>query len=221
MLNESLFMLVGEHAFKFTGKEGHILEASLVLPEQRKENLIAILGHPHSLQGGTMQNKVVTTLARTFKELAIPSIRFNFRGVGNSGGAFDQGLGESHDMQALTEQLKKFFPKLEFIFAGFSFGSYVAYRCAAQLSNRLLITIAPPVERFNYLEFPAPSPWIIVQGDSDEVVSGEAVLKHSNTVRQDLAVRLLEFNDTGHFFHGKLIELKDRLIPVITQVLTS
>lgn len=203
----------GEHPFFFSGLAGQ-LEVILTVPDNVDKRYIAILGHPHSLQGGTMNNKVVTTLARTFKELKIASLRFNFRGVGESAGTYDDGIGESDDMLHLARQWQQEIPDARFIFAGFSFGSYVAYRTAAQLPHSLLITIAPPVHHFDYTQFsPAPNPWIVLQGDKDEVVPEQLVLNFVANASPPLP--LLCFAETGHFFHGKLIDLKTRLMEEI------
>lgn len=199
----------GEHQITLEGIAG-CLEAVLTVPEQIFNNYVAFLGHPHSLQGGSMNNKVVTTLARVFKELNIPSLRFNFRGVGQSAGSYDQGIGESADMLNLVHQWQVQQAEIRCIFAGFSFGSYVAYRAAAQTQSALLISIAPPVHHYDYNEFAPPKPWFIVQGNKDEVVPFDQVAQFTKeSVPQ---IPLIEFADTGHFFHGKLIELKTRLM---------
>lgn len=200
----------GEHPLLLEGQIG-ALEAILTVPPQPNTHHIAILGHPHSLQGGTMNNKVVTTMARVFKELNIPSLRFNFRGVGQSQGTYDEGYGESEDMILLANAWRKEQPQAEFIFAGFSFGSFVAYRTAAMLGATNLITIAPPVHHYDYHEFqPAPEPWLIVQGLADEVVPADLVDEFASQALPQIQV--IEFADTGHFFHGKLIELKEKLL---------
>lgn len=203
----------GEYAFTFSGEAG-ILEAILTVPQDCKVSHLALLGHPHSLQGGTMHNKVVTTLARVFRDLGIASIRFNFRGVGASEGTYDAGIGESDDMLRLVTYCQASYPDIQFIFAGFSFGSYVTYRAAAQCPHVLLISIAPPVHHYDYHAFsPQPHPWMIVQGDADEVVPVEAVRQFSKTATEPLIY--IEMPDTSHFFHGKLIELKTLLIEQI------
>jgi alpha/beta superfamily hydrolase len=203
----------GEHSLMLQGLIGS-LEAILNVPQEIITSYVAFLGHPHSLQGGTMNNKVVTTMARVFKELGIPSLRFNFRGVGQSAGGYDDGIGESQDMIALAHKWQQEEPQVQFIFAGFSFGSYVAYRTAAQLAHALLITIAPPVHHYDYREFtPQPSKWVVVQGDADEVVPSSLVLDFAKQSSPPLPV--IEFADTGHFFHGKLLELKSQLIECI------
>lgn len=203
----------GDHPLMLTGLAGQ-LEAVLTVPDQINSDSIAFLGHPHSLQGGTMNNKVVTTLARTFKELNIPSLRFNFRGVGQSEGTYDEGIGESEDMLALVKQWKKQRSQAQCIFAGFSFGSLVTYRAAAQTPHALLISIAPPVHHYDFTAYhPAPHPWLIIQGIADEVVPASQVLDFARTSYPDIPV--IEFPDAGHFFHGALIELKTQLIQFI------
>lgn len=199
----------GEHPLLLAGACGQI-EAVLAVPQQLNSAYAAVIGHPHSLQGGTMTNKVVTTMVRVFKELGIPSLRFNFRGVGQSSGAYDGGIGESEDMLALVRQWQAEQPQLAFFFAGFSFGSYVAYRTAAQYPHQMLITIAPPIHHYDYEAFtPAPSPWIIAQGEADEVVPAHLVVDFAQ--QQNPALTVINFADTGHFFHGKLLELKAQL----------
>ena len=219
VLFTELLNTAGEHPFFFPGAVG-ALEVVLTVPEQVDKRYVAILGHPHSLQGGTMNNKVVTTLVRAFKELHIPSIRFNFRGVGQSAGSYDEGIGESDDMRLLASQWLQELPEAQLFFAGFSFGSYVAYRAAASCQQARLITIAPPVHHFDYTAFhPHPTPWVVLQGDDDEVVPLAAV--HEFIEKTSPPIPLLRFAETGHFFHGKLIELKARLIEVIRQEVTS
>jgi alpha/beta superfamily hydrolase len=199
----------GEHAFHFQGKTGK-LEAILTVPEVLSENYLAILGHPHSLYGGTMQNKVITTMARAFKDLGLLSVRFNFRGVGISEGTYDEGIGESEDMLLLAQQWLAEMPNTLLIFAGFSFGSYVTYRAAAQLKNVLLISVAPAVHHYNYNEFnPRPHPWVILQGDSDEVVPAHLVWEFAE--QQTPPLPMIRFPETSHFFHGKLLDLRTEI----------
>lgn len=203
----------GEVAFVCSGSVG-LLEGVIAVPLSPDLRYLAILGHPHSLQGGSMSNKVVTTLARVFKELSIPSIRFNFRGVGQSEGVYDAGVGESEDMMVLAALCQRQLPGVQFIFAGFSFGSYVTYRAAAKLPHALLISIAPPVHHYDFNEFvPAPSPWLIVHGDEDEVVPVAFV--RTFVERAAAPIEYIECAGTSHFFHGKLIDLRTLLIQFI------
>ncbi|OYV55746.1 MAG: hypothetical protein B7X00_00545 [Legionella sp. 21-45-4] len=205
----------GDHSLTLNGVIGP-LEANILVPDKVNSSYIALLGHPHSLQGGTMHNKVVTILARTFKEMGISSVRFNFRGVGQSAGSYDAGIGESQDMLAIVQQLTPYLPGVKWCFAGFSFGSYVAYRAAAQANAHVLVTVAPPVHRYDYKAFsPKPLPWIVVQGDKDEVVPVDEVLAFA-TAEQ---LPVLQFPETGHFFHGQLLPLKARLLEALAEVL--
>lgn len=206
-------VIPGEHSLVLQGVVGK-LEATLTVPEQNNSQYMAFLGHPHSLQGGTMNNKVVTTLARVFKELGIASLRFNFRGVGQSEGTYDGGIGESMDMLALVHQWRKELPQMKSIFAGFSFGSYVAYRTATQVESSLLVTVAPAVTHYNYREFiSVPYPWVILQGEEDEVVPSNLVFDFATQIKPELPV--IRFAHTGHFFHGKLVALKTKLTEYI------
>lgn len=214
MLPIEQLTLVGEHPFFFEGGAG-MLEAILTIPLHARYDYVAILGHPHSLQGGTMNNKVVTTMVRAFKELSIPVLRFNFRGVGASAGSYDAGIGESDDMRALAQLWALQYPQSRFLFAGFSFGSFVAYRAAALYPHDLLLTIAPAVHHYNYQELASvPTPWHILQGDEDEVVPLQTVLDFAANMTPALPVS--RFAETGHFFHGKLLLLKAELIQLIS-----
>lgn len=207
-------MTPGEHSLTLEGNVG-VIEAVLSVPVSRNTHFIALIGHPHSLQGGTMNNKVVTTLARVFKELNIASLRFNFRGVGQSVGSYDHGLGESDDMLLFAKILQEQDSNLHFIFAGFSFGSYVAYRTAVHFPNALLITVAPPVHHYDYNELQSKlSSWLILQGDADEVVPYSLVEEFAKKHQPELP--MITFADTSHFFHGKLIELKEQLLEYLT-----
>jgi uncharacterized protein len=210
---------VGEHPLILDGEAGS-LEAILSIPLKPLTQYFALIGHPHSLQGGTMNNKVVTTLARVFKELGIPSLRFNFRGVGVSEGVYDAGIGESEDMIALAQLWHKIYPQAQFILAGFSFGSYVAYRAAHAFDKAKLITIAPPVHHYDYTALtPSPSSWLIIQGDEDEVVPADLVYAFAKNHIPEIPV--IQFPDTGHFFHGKLLVLKDALMQHVQSFIPS
>lgn len=212
---KSVWETPGEHSGLLSGVAGSI-EACLTIPEEKHGEYIALLGHPHSLKGGTMHNKVVTTLARLFRARGIPSLRFNFRGVGASLGEYDAGIGESEDMLLFAKQLKSIFPEIKLLFAGFSFGSFVAYRAAAQISHELLLTVAPPVNHVDFEAFERdPKPWILAQGDVDEVIPAELVLDFAS--KRDISV--LEFTETGHFFHGKLTEFKTRVSEALDDIL--
>ncbi|MGD9386896.1 MAG: alpha/beta fold hydrolase [Gammaproteobacteria bacterium] len=168
---------------------------------------LAVVCHPHPLYEGTMRNKVVHTLARTANRLGAPSVRFNFRGVGASSGAWDEGRGETEDVLAVIEWARRRWPGLSLWLAGFSFGSYVALRAAAQARPAALVTVAPPVQRFPLGQAPAPGvPWLVVQGEDDELVDARAVRAWAETRPRPPELALLPA--TSHFFHGRLNELQ-------------
>jgi uncharacterized protein len=172
-----------------------------------------VICHPHPLYGGTMDNKVVTTVARALQETGIPTLRFNFRGVGASAGEFDQGVGETADADAVAAWGAQRWAGRSLVIAGFSFGGYVALRLAQQRLPRYLITIAPAVQGFAS-STPVPHcPWLVVQGDADELVDPSAVIDWVNTL--DPKPRLVVLPGVGHFFHGRLRELRDAVIDAI------
>lgn len=174
----------------------------------------AIICHPHPLHGGTMTNKVVTTLMQTFRSLGLSTIRFNFRGVGKSQGQFADGIGEVEDLLSIADWVKINFPDNAIWLAGFSFGGYVAARASTIIHPEKLITVAPQVSRFIQDKLPQiTAPWIIVQGDQDEIVSSEQVFAWAETLTPKPAV--IRIPDAGHFFHGQLTVLKEKLLAAL------
>jgi uncharacterized protein len=195
-------------AFGLPGPAG-VVECAIDVPAAESARAgVALICHPHPLQGGTMQNKVVTTLERALRELGLATLRFNFRGVGRSAGQFDNGIGETDDLLAIAQWALGVRPGDALWLAGFSFGSYVATRAASMLPARQLITIAPAVTRWDFNALPAPPcPWLIVQGEADEVVDPAAVYTFAAARRP--APTLVRVAETGHFFHRRLIELRN------------
>ena len=186
------------------------LEVQASPTQDNNQSTIAIICHPHPLHGGTMNNKVVSTLARTFRDLNIPSVRFNFRGVGKSTGVFADGVGEKSDLLSIIQWVKKTSPNATLWLAGFSFGGFIAAQVATEVSVAQLVTVAPQVSRFTAIDFPPITvPWILIQGEQDEIVSSEAVFKWIETLNPKPT--LIRIPDTGHFFHGKLLELRSLL----------
>jgi uncharacterized protein len=163
---------------------------------------IAIIAHPLPTMGGTMDNKVVTTLAKTFTELGYVTLRFNFRGVGESTGSFDEGCGETEDVLAVVRYAQQEYGDLPLILSGFSFGAYVQACAAKRLKTFRLVLIAPAVGRFAMPEVPADT--LVIHGDQDEVVLLVDVLHWARP--QHLPVLVLP--GAGHFFHGRLSQLK-------------
>ncbi|ODV11890.1 MAG: alpha/beta hydrolase [Rubrivivax sp. SCN 70-15] len=179
------------------------LEAALDAPEGATLGL-ALLCHPHPLHGGTMDNKVVQTMARAVVACGWRALRFNFRGVGASEGAWDEGRGEVDDALAVIDALRE--PGLPLALGGFSFGACVAAQVAARLPagdrDGPLVLIAPAVTNFFV---PAVSqPCLVVHGEADDVVALAAVLDWARP--QALPVTVVP--GAGHFFHGQLPLLK-------------
>lgn len=183
------------------------LEAVTACPAGARVPAAAVILHPHPLHGGTMQNKVVTTLARGFTELGVATLRFNFRGVGASDGAYAQGEGETGDALAVIEWLRRQRPQDAIWLAGFSFGAYIALRVAAQARVNGLVTVAPAVHLYDFARLQLPDcPWLLVQGEADEVVPVE-MLRHW-LARIAPAPRVVFLPGVGHFFHQRLNDLR-------------
>lgn len=164
---------------------------------------IALVAHPLPTMGGTMDNKVVTTLARAFTDLGFATLRFNFRGVGESAGSYDEGRGETLDAIAAANFMLGEFGDLPLIMSGFSFGGYVQARAALDRHPRKLVLIAPAVDRFEMPEVSADT--LLIHGDQDDVVELDAILQWAHP--QHLPIVVLA--GAGHFFHGRLTQLRD------------
>jgi alpha/beta superfamily hydrolase len=202
--------------FTVAGPVGQI-ETRLELPEaEGVPRVFGVACHPHPLFGGTMDNKVTHVLARSMRECGAPAFRFNFRGVGASGGQFDNGRGEAEDLAAVVAEGRRRYPAAALWLGGFSFGAFVALRAAAALGPLKLVAVAPPVARFELGAVAHPDcDWMLVQGDADDVVSPDAVLGWA--AQQPRKPRLHVLQGAGHFFHGKLHELK----PLVLDFLKS
>jgi uncharacterized protein len=162
---------------------------------------LALIAHPHPLYGGTLDNKVVQTLAKTFFAQGCVAVRMNFRGVGASDGVFDEGLGETEDWLQVVQAMRTMFGQLPLTLAGFSFGAFVQSRVAAQLQPERLVLVAPAVGRFAVERVPVGT--LVIHGEEDDVVPLRDVLDWARP--QTLPVVVLP--GAGHFFHGNLIEL--------------
>ncbi len=188
------------------------LEALVEEPRsQSQPTAVAVLCHPHPQFQGTMLNKVVHTLGRFANDQGMPAVRFNFRGVGASDGDYADGYGEADDAAAVCQWARDRYAGAELWLAGFSFGAMAAARAALSVKPAQLVSIAPPAPRMaGLLEDRQPEcPWLIVQGDADEVVDCEGVVNWVNTLAP--GPRLLVLPGVDHFFHGKLTLLRDTL----------
>ncbi|MGH8261531.1 MAG: alpha/beta hydrolase [Steroidobacteraceae bacterium] len=195
------------------------LEGRLEEPDDgaRRVSRFGVICHPHPLHGGTLDNKVVHTLARALHDLGVPTVRFNFRGVGASEGRYDSGIGETDDALAVVGWARRRWPDAAPWLLGFSFGGVIAIRAAARAGARLLVTVAPAVGRRidpavrDEKEIPIGEalpacPWLIIQGDADEVLDAGSVLEWAS--RQVPAPQVRVSRGAGHFFHGRLPELR-------------
>ncbi|MBP5949672.1 alpha/beta hydrolase [Pseudomonas sp. P42] len=178
---------------------------------------IALICHPNPVQGGTMLNKVVSTLQRTARDAGLITLRFNYRGVGASEGSHDMGTGEVDDAQAAAAWLLEKHPNLPLTLFGFSFGGFVA----ASLGGRLeaqgvqlkhLFMVAPAVMRLGEQDqLPAHVELTVIQPETDEVIDPQLVYDWSDELQRPH--ELLKVAECGHFFHGKLTDLKDLILP--------
>jgi alpha/beta superfamily hydrolase len=196
--------------FFIAGEVGQ-LECKLDLPSDSAPRGIALIAHPHPLYGGTMDNKVIQTLARAFTTLGYVSVRMNFRGVGASAGVHDAGMGETNDMALLHTHMTQQYPHLPVALAGFSFGTFVQ----AQLQQRL-IALHTPAERLALIGT-ASGKWqlpevaadtILIHGEEDDTIPLSDVLNWARP--QDIPVIVIPGAD--HFFHRKLHHIKQLII---------
>ena len=184
------------------------LEACLEAAAAPAQPVLAIVCHPLPTEGGSMHNKVVTMLARALRESGVATLRFNFRGVGASAGRFDDGRGELDDLRVVARWARAHQPGRALWLAGFSFGAWISLRGCAELQADALISIAPPVGRrwgFDDLALPTV-PWLVVQGEADEIVDAHAVRAWLESLPQP--PQQVWMPDTGHFFHRKLLDLR-------------
>ncbi|QOY62733.1 alpha/beta fold hydrolase [Lysobacter sp. H21R4] len=187
------------------------LEAIVEGPEADADPrpVVMVVCHPLPTEGGTMHNKVVTMTARALRQSGATTVRFNFRGVGASQGAFDNGDGEADDLRAVIAWVREQRPDHQLWLGGFSFGSYVAFQVASEVDAGLLLMIAPPAGRRGY-DFDRiaafDGPWIVIQGETDDVVDPEQVYAWANGFEQP--PELVRIPDASHFFHRKLIDLR-------------
>ena len=192
--------------FSLAGGAGN-MECVLDAPESTPRG-IALIANPHPLYGGTMDNKVAQTLARTFVGLGYVAVRFNFRGVGASEGVHDHGMGETDDMAIMLAHMRATYPGLPVALSGFSFGTFVM----AQLQQRLLAT-GEPAERLVLVGSAAgkwampdvPADSILIHGEVDDTITLAAVLDWARP--QDIPVIVIPGAD--HFFHRKLGHIKN------------
>lgn len=193
-----------------TGAIEAVRDEPVLAPGQAARG-VAVIAHPHPLFGGTMDNKVVQTLARAFVQCGWSAVRFNFRGVGASAGVYDEGRGETDDMLALVNQAA---PTGALALAGFSFGSFVASHAIQTLwgvrAIDKIVLVGTAVARFAVADLPpeAHERTLVIHGEQDDTVPLAAVLDWARP--QSLPVTVIPGG--GHFFHGQLPLLKNLVV---------
>ncbi len=195
----------------FDGLAG-IIDCAIDWPEGAPIGWALIL-HPNPSQGGTRDNKVVTTLSRACVQHGLVALRPNFRGIGTSGGSFDHGKGELLDMAALVEQFRVRFPEIAakpWVLGGFSFGTSIGVQLYAQwekngknLPNIVILTGSAAL-RFRHNDAKAPEDTLVIHGELDEVVPLSEVMEWARPIGMPVVV----IPEAGHFFHGKLLVLR-------------
>ncbi len=199
-------MSVTQKSFSCPGPAGK-LEGIAHLPPA-EPRAIAIVAHPLPTMGGNMDNKVAFTLARSFADLGCATLRFNFRGVGNSEGSFDHGEGETDDLLAVAHYARaQFGEDLPLLLGGFSFGAYVAARAAQQLNPQHLVLAGPSLKRLAMPPKVAPDT-LVIHGEHDDVAPLAEVMDWARP--QHLPVVVLP--GAEHFFHGRLTQLREIIL---------
>lgn len=187
--------------------QGGELEALLMLPENERYPTAAIICHPHPLYGGSMHSKVVVTASHAFLDMGIPSLRFNFRGVGKSSGKYDNGIGELEDVRAAMGYMAEKGEKL--IIAGHSFGAWMGMKAGCEDPRvKLMIGIGTPVNFVN-MDFlrDCLKPRLFIHGTVDRLISVEKVEELCAVLPEPK--KLVKIEDADHFFTGKLKELSE------------
>lgn len=207
---------LGESSALLSLGDGRKIECKLYGAPLDQLNGVVVLCHPHSLLGGTMDNKVVHTLWRTFKTIGMNVLRFNFRGVGASEGQYDHGQGEADDLAEILDWIALKFPCQPIYLAGFSFGAYVAAAYVASdrhVPLKRVFLVAPPVhhfamERIEHLNVPVS----ILMGECDELVPLSEVLRWAEKLAERAPLRMHVLPEATHFFHGQLSALKEKIL---------
>ncbi len=190
------------------------LEAILEVPKGVDNPTCAVVCHPHPQHGGTMHNKVAHTLARAFLAADKAVLRFNFRGTEKSEGEFDNGVGEVDDVHAAIDFMRERFDRESLWLAGFSFGAAVSIKAAVDFRLDGLVSIAPAVSRFAAgLDRQPDCPWLVLIGDQDELVSVDETVEWVDSLLP--GPELLVMEGAEHFFHGRLVDMRTRVVEFI------
>lgn len=189
------------------------LEILVECPKGESLGLMLIC-HPHPQFGGTMDNKVVYSLARSALAVGLTAVRFNFRGIGKSQGAYDDGRGELEDADTVLAHARTQ-QGGSLLLSGFSFGSAIALRLAQRVRVDGMVSIAPPLRYFDGEPPPVPDcPWLVVHGDEDDVVDCQETLQCLRSWPAEPRIEIVQ--GAGHFFHGQLTDLRQRVEPFLS-----
>jgi alpha/beta superfamily hydrolase len=192
------------------------LESILDVPGEAEIVGAAVVCHPHPQHGGTMHNKVAYTLARAFVRSGFETLRFNFRGTEASEGQYDDGIGELDDALAALNWMRERRPSGPLWLAGFSFGAAIAIRAAVKVEVNGLVSVAPAVSRLaDDMAHQPECPWLVVQGDEDELVDIEETLAWLNALEP--GPELLVVAGAEHFFHGRLNDVREAVMDFIAR----
>ncbi len=187
----------------------------------KKVTHLAVLCHPHPLYGGTMHNKVIYSMAMALNQIGYATVRFNFRGVGRSSGAFNHGIGEQRDVEAVLDHFHHLYPEAVLVVGGFSFGSKVGLLAASRderVSAVIGTGVTVDVADFSFL-FDYEKPKLMIQGSNDQYGSLSSIQEWF--IKLPEPKKLVIIDGAVHLFDGKLAELKNAIItefPALTQL---
>ena len=194
-----------QHRLRIKRPDGGAIETLIEDPEGARAGL-ALIAHPHPLHGGSLDNKVVWTIAKTALACGYVAVRPNFRGVGASDGEYDHGIGETDDLLTVAAAVGSHFDGLNWSLLGFSFGAYVQHRVSQRLPAERLVMVGPAVSMYAFE--PPAIPTDIIHGEADELIPLGVVADYAQRHRIPLHV----VPGASHFFHGKLGDLKTTLL---------
>lgn len=204
-------MAVRTEQVVYQGMAGDI-SCAIDWPENTPQGWALVL-HPHPLQGGARDNKVVTTIARACVQSGLVAVRPNFRGVGDSAGEFDNAVGETADMLELVRQFQQEYPEIaagKWLLGGFSFGTSVAAQVYSTLAQEqlpvpgALVLAGSAVERFRFRDVQVPADTLLLHGEDDDVVPLEEAMEFA----RERGLPMVVVPQAGHFFHRKLVPVK-------------
>ncbi len=215
-------LAAGESRQLFVAGAAGRIETLLAAP-RRSPTAICVVCHPHPLFGGAMSNKVVYSLASSALQAGALTARFNFRGVGRSEGAHDHARGETDDTVLMVEWLRRQLPGVPLLLAGFSFGAYVSLAAASRVKPSVQLSVSVPLSG-DYIDGaarpPHPGcPWLAVHGTGDDVVDYARTRAALETYAPP--PRLVTLEGAGHFYHGRLSELQDAVLPFLREQLPA